>query len=381
MRQGQRRCLVGGDASARATEQPAGLGGPLYRWEYGLRWLPVVRCWVRPLVLLLSVAARPSAEPLARTEPLPSRTGPESARVQPAPGEQKIVRALRVYAPPSCVDPEGIAATIGDWLGRDTLPTTWAVVIRVHGDHAEFSIFEVGRLVALRRFESLRGGCRDAETVLGASLGLALESLLARRAETKPIEFTPVPEAPKSPPPTPPPSAPAMRAEVAFSVGTLLHPAWGLGVFGSVPESKLTFTRFGAFALRATGVPVELGETKEARIESQLVALRVGQCLNDDGERLVLSGCFDALGGPIGAVGRGDMQPLDGTLPWFALGVGIDLRLMLWGPLALTASASANANLVRPTFRVIDDNGAEVEVRQTSELGLTSFAGVAWVYR
>jgi hypothetical protein len=335
-------------------------------------------------VLSLSVAARLSAEPLKHAEPLPSRTGPESSQASPLPsGEQPIVQALRIYAPPECVDPNVIANTIGDWLGRKTLPTTWAVVIKVHEGLAEYSIFEVGRLVALRRFDSLRGGCHDAETALGASLGLALESLLERRAETKPVAVSPAPvrEAMKKAPPKPPPSAPSLRAEAAFALGTLLEPALGYGVFGTVPESNLTFTRFGAFALSASDATVSLGETKEAHIESKLVAARLGQCLNDEGERLVLSGCFDVLGGPLGAVGRGDMEPLDGTLPWFALGVGIDFRLMLVGPLAFTASASANANLVRPTFRVLDDNGAEVEVRQTSELGLTSFAGVAWVYR
>lgn len=341
----------------------------------------MVRSRVSTLLLLSSVAAPVTAQPL------PTRTGPEPAPAAPAPKpppdlgpQQPIERALRFYAPPDCVSQERVASTVREWIGRDTLPSAWAVVVKVHQDTAEFSVFEVGRLVALRRFDSLRGGCRDAETVLGASLGLSLEALLQRRMEQPPLAFVLPPTMPPQRP-TPPKATPTLTAHATFALGTLLEPAWGGGVVAGLPESDGTWTELGVLTLAASASSVSLGESKLGLIDSRLVGLRLGQCLNNDGERVSTSGCAELLGGAMSAVGSGDMRPLDATLPWAAVALGVSSRLRVVGPLALTASATANLNFVRPSFRVVDDQGAEVEVRQVSELGTMLNVGVTWVYR
>ena len=77
-----------------------------------------------------------------------------------------------------------VVEAVEAWLGRDTLPASWSVVVSVEGERAHFTIFERGKLVAVRRFDDLPD-CRDFEAALGASIGLSLEALLTRRAEVE----------------------------------------------------------------------------------------------------------------------------------------------------------------------------------------------------
>ncbi len=359
---------------------------------------PVARVgrWLLLLLVGLSdpaLAATPSSRSGVRSPdeqapvaplPLPPAREPRGPLPSPPPkppAEQPIPRALRLYAPPDCIDEQALVRSIADWIGVGTLPITWAIVVKVEGAEVEFAIFEVGRLVALRRFEGLRGGCKDAETVLGAALGLSLESLIQRRREQAPTTL-PWP----APDPTPARRVvlrprPFVTAQATFALGMLLEPAWGGGVYLGVPEGLHTWSRLGVVGLLAQDAHIPLIEEKTARISSRLVALHFGQCWSDDGERLRTSGCVEALGGALSGVGRGDVRPLDATLPFVSVGAGATTRLELYGPLALTLAGTLHVNVVRPTFRLQDPSGRVIDVRQPSEIGLTAHAGVTWVYR
>lgn len=346
-----------------------GLSGP------ALAATPTTRSGVRSPEEQAPVAPLPLPPAPDPRGPLPKAPPPKP------PAEQPILRALRLYAPPDCIDEQALVRSIEDWIGVGTLPITWAIIVKVEGAEVEFAIFEVGRLVALRRFEGLRGGCDDAATVLGAALGLSLESLIQRRREQAPTTL-PWP----APDPTPPRRVvlrprPSVTAHATFALGMLLEPSWGGGVYLGVPEGMHTWSRLGVLGLVAEDSHIPLIEDKTASISSRLVALHFGQCWSDKGERLRTSGCVEALGGALSAVGRGDVRPLDATLPLVSLGVGATTRLRLYGPLALTLAGALHVNVVRPTFRLQDPSGRVVDVRQPSEIGLTAHAGVTWVYR
>ncbi len=358
----------------------------------------MVRFWSRLVLLVVglagpAVAASPTKPsdaraPDAQAPVVPLLVGPASEPRGPVkeppptpPAEQPLVQALRLYAPPDCVSLEVIAKTVESWIGVNTLPITWAVVIKVHGQQSEFSIFEVGRLVALRRFDGLRGGCRDAQAVLGAALGLSLEALIERRRDQAPSTVpgpapdTPLPQAPVQPP------TPSVTAHGSFAVGILLEPAWGAGISMALPEGAHTWSRFGVLGLVAEDAHVTLDELDEARIASRLVALHVGQCLSDSGERLRTSACLDVLGGPVSVVGSGVVQPQDAILPSLAIGLGASTRFRIYGPLALTLAGALEVNLVRPILNLTDTSGRVVESRQVSAAGFMAHAGVTWVYR
>jgi hypothetical protein len=148
-----------------------------------------------------------------------------------------------------------------------------------------------------------------------------------------------------------------------------------------LPEGAHAWARLGVLGLVAEDANVELNELNEAQIASQLVGLHLGQCLGDSGERLRISGCLEVAGGALSAVGSGDVRPLDATLPWVALGVGATTRLRVYGPLALTLAGTLEVNVVRPTFRLTDQNDRVIETRQVSPVGFMAHAGVTWVYR
>lgn len=301
------------------------------------------------------------------------------------PGEQSVGTAVRVFGGGECVRRSVVVEGVEAWLGRSTLPATWTVVVSVEPEHARFSIFERGKLAALRRFDVLPE-CRDFEAALGASIGLSLEALLARRAEAE-QERAEAAQAAAEPeePPEPQGSPLSVTAQGTFAPATLMGPAWGgnltaeLGAFWAPTKASNLRTHFGVLAL--WGTPVELRAVPDARLETRLLAARAGQCLGDGTRSWRLQTCADLMAGYVSGRGSGALRELGTHLPWAALGLGAEGRLWVLEPLALSAGAQANLQVIRPTFRVVSDSGRRVEELRPPSVGLMIHVGATWSYR
>lgn len=307
---------------------------------------------------------------------------------QPLPldlGEQSVGTAVRVFGGGECVRRRVVVEAVEAWLGRDTLPASWSVVVSVEGERAHFTIFERGKLVAVRRFDDLPD-CRDFEAALGASIGLSLEALLTRRAEVEQERAEGEPSTTESEGPRERQGSPlASTLHGTFAPTTLTSPAWGgsltfeLGAPWAPGVESNVRTRLGVLSLWA--LPTELTEVADARLETRLMAARVGPCLGDGTRSWRLQACADLMAGYVSGRGSGAVRALGAHLPWAAVGLGVEGRLWIVEPLALSAGAQANLQVVRPVFRVVSDSGREVEELRIPSAGVMVHVGATWSYR
>lgn len=301
--------------------------------------------------------------------------------------EHSVAVAVRVFGGEDCIRRPAIAEAVESWLGKDTLPATWTVVVAVEGEYAQFSIFERGRLLALRRFDQMHAECRDREAVLGASIGLSLEALLTRRAEAEQERAeVALAQAPLAPTRRPEGSPRSLSAQGTFAPTTLMGPAVGgtlsfeLGTTGPDEEGSRPWrTRLGVMTLWAE--PLALTQVENAELETRLFAGRIGQCWGRGTPTWRLQACTDVLAGYVSGQGQGELRSLGAHLPWFAWGVGVEGRWWVLEPLALSAGAQANLQFVRPRFRVVSDSGSAVEEFRAPPAGLMFHVGVTWSYR
>jgi hypothetical protein len=303
------------------------------------------------------------------------------------PGEQSIAVAVRVFGGGDCIRRPAIATAVESWLGTNTLPADWTVVVAVEGELAQFSIFERGRLLALRRFESMHGECADREAVVGASIGLSLEALLTRRAEADQDRAEQaLAQAPPAPQRQPEGSPRSLTVQGTFAPTTLMSPAAGgsltfeFGTAGPQEDGSRPWrTRLGVMSLWAE--PIPLNQVADAELITRLLAGRIGQCWGRGTRAWRLQACTDVLAGYMSGRGRGDLRELGAHLPWLAWGAGVEGRWWLLEPLALSVGAQANLQLVRPRFRVVTDSGGAVEEFRAPTGGFMFHAGVTWSYR
>lgn len=304
------------------------------------------------------------------------------------PAEHSVGVALRVFGGGECIRRPVLAEEVESWLGTSVLPATWTVVVAVEADTFRFSVYERGKLLALRRFEAMSADCGDREKVLGASIALSLEALLARRAEAEQeraelalalAEAEPVDvEVPEG-------SPLSSSFHVIFAPATLTSPALGgalafeFGTFPSEDGHTPWRTRLGVMTLWSEDLP--LSAVEDARLATRLFAARLGQCWGRGTRTYRLQGCSELLGGYVSGRGLGELTELGAHLPWVAWGFGVEGRFWLVEPVALSLGAQANVQLVRPRFRVVSDSGYAVEEFRAPSLGLMFHAGVTWSYR
>ncbi len=307
---------------------------------------------------------------------------------QPLPvdlGEQSVGTAVRVFGGGECVRRRVVVEGVEAWLGRDILPASWTVGVSLERDRAHFSIFERGKLVAVRRFDEVPD-CRDFEAAMGASIGLSLEALLARRAEAEQERAEAEPSTPEYEEAAEPQGSPlASMVQGIFAPTTLTSAAWGgsltfeLGPPWAPGEESNLRTRLGVLSLWA--LPTELTEVADARLETRLMAARVGPCLGDGTRSWRLQACADVMAGYVSGRGSGAVRALGAHLPWAAVGLGVEGRLWILEPVALSVGAQANLQLVRPTFRIVSESGRGVEELRTPSAGLMVHVGATWSYR
>lgn len=302
------------------------------------------------------------------------------------PGDHSVSVAIRVFGGAQCIRRPEVARGVEAWLGSDVLPTAWTVVVLVRDVAVQFSIYENGKLVALRRFDRPPEDCTDFEAALGASIGLSLEALLARRAERAEQavredlaaeEATRQEESEGSPL--------SLTAQITLATDTLIGPARGghltfeLGSPWEPARPSAFRVRLGVMTLWAEDMSLEAAE--DARLSSRLLAARVGACWGSGRPAWRLQACTDAMAGHVSGRGVGELRGLGARLPWAAWGLGLEGRLWLFDPVALSAGVQGNLQLARPTFRVVAESGQDVEAYRVPPLGFMFHAGATWSYR
>lgn len=294
--------------------------------------------------------------------------------------------AIRVFGGGECIRRPEVTRAVEAWLGMDALPSTWTVIVLVRTDGIQFSIYESGKLLALRRFEGPPQNCGDFEAALGASIGLSLEALSARRAEQEEQaaleELVAEEEARREEDEGSPIS---ITGQMTFASDTLIGRARGghvtleLGTPMAPARTSDWRLRFGVMSLWGEDVP--LANVEGSHLSMRLLAVHTAGCWGRGRRAWRLQACTDVLVGHVTGLGVGDLRGLSSRLPWAAWGAGVEGRWWVLEPVALSAGAQGNVHLVRPSFRVVAESGRDVAVYRLPALGFMFHVGATWSYR
>lgn len=302
------------------------------------------------------------------------------------PGTHSTSVAIRVFGGGECIRRPEVTRAVETWLGTDALPSAWTVIVLVRAEGIEFSIYESGKLLALRRFEGPPADCADFEAALGASIGLSLEALLARRAEQEEqaaLEELVAEEVARREEDEGSPIS--ITGQLTFASDTLIGRARGghvtleLGTPGAPARPSDLRLRFGVMSLWGEQAP--LADIEGAHLSTRLLAVHTAGCWGRGRRAWRLQACTDVLVGHVSGQGIGDLRGLSARLPWAAWGLGVEGRLWVLEPIALSAGLQGNVHLTRPSFRVVAESGQDVQVYRLPAMGFMFHAGATWSYR
>lgn len=281
---------------------------------------------------------------------------------------------MQVEAGASCLDHATLLEHLQSWRSDPELDTRIAVLIH-GGDDPRTIRFEiwVGSSVWIERsFEPAPERCADRHAVIALAIAIALDDTLAEELgliapgeEPTPLESKPVvPATDDERPmdelaPTQPEPARRARLGVTLAAGVFggVHPQLGAGGLASFDVRPLPHldVRVGGFATHVADL-----RFSEGTIASTVAAGRIDLCWGTLPRTVRLRLCGGLAAGALHAKPRGFDRNLTQTLPWLAAIAGIDLVVLLVGPLALNLQVDGFVALQRNVLDLSTVNGDTV---------------------
>jgi hypothetical protein len=256
--------------------------------------------------------------------------------------------AIQVEPGASCLDHATLLQHLQSWRSEPELDARIAVLVHGSDDPRQIS-FEVwvGSTPWIERsFEAAPEQCTDRHAVVALAIAIALDDTLAEElgliapAEPTPVEPTPVVQATDDELPlddtdpieAPRPRRPRMGVTLAAGMFGGLHPQLGAGGLAGFDIRPLPHfdVRLSGFASHVAGL-----RFSEGTIGSTIAAGRLDLCWGTLPRSVRLRICGGFAAGALHAEPRGFDRNLPQTLPWLAALGGIDLVVLLVGPLAL----------------------------------------------
>lgn len=275
-----------------------------------------------------------------------------AAAAPPDAGPQRpLAEALQVDAGASCLEPETLLEHLRSWRSEPELDARIAVLVHGGDDPRKigFEIWVGSTPWIERSFDPAPERCADRHAVVALAIAIALDDTLAEELgilaplepaiEPTPSEPEPVVQATEDEQPSdelerPPPASRRPRMGLTLAAGMFggVHPqlgAGGLSSFDIRPVAHFDL-RIGGFATHVPDV-----RFSEGTLASTVAAARLDLCWGTSPRRVRLRVCGGFAGGALHANPRGFDRNLPQTLPWLAVLAGVDLVVLLAGPLAL----------------------------------------------
>jgi hypothetical protein len=267
----------------------------------------------------------------------------------PDPPQRPLAEAIQVEPGASCLDPATLLQHLQSWRDAPELDARIAVLIHGSDDPRQigFEVWVGSTAWIERSFDPAPEQCADRHAVVALAIAIALDDTLAEElgliapAPPMPREPTAVIQATDDERPIddlepvhqPPPSRrPRLGVTLAAGMFGGLHPQLGAGGLASfdvraLPHFDLRFAGFGSHVPNV--------RFAEGTIASTIVAGRFDMCWGTLPRTVRLRICGGFAAGALHAKPRGFDRNSTQTLPWLGVLAGIDLVVLLVGPLAL----------------------------------------------
>ncbi len=315
----------------------------------GPRWLAI------PTVALALFASRPVS------------AGPPDERPQ-----RPLAEAVQVEPGASCLDHATLLQHLQSWRTDTALDAGIAVLVHGGADPRQigFEVWVGASARIERNFDPAPESCADRHAVVALAIAIALDDTLAEQLgliEPEPIEPEPTePEVVQAtddelPVDEPEPELPSRRPTLGLTLAGGMfggaHPQLGAGGIVAFDVRALAH-----FDLRIGGLVSHLPDLRflEGTIASTIAAGRLDLCWATLPRSVRLRLCGGFAAGALHAAPRGFDRNLPQTLPWSAALAGIDLVVLLVGPLALELRFDGFLALQREVLDLDTPSGATI---------------------
>jgi hypothetical protein len=300
----------------------------------------------------------------------PAAAGPPEAHSQ-----RPLAEAIQVEPNASCLDHATLLQHLQSWRSEPELDARIAVLVHGGDDPRQigFEVWVGSTAWIERRFDPAPEQCADRHAVVALAIAIALDDTLAEQlglidpAEPPPPEPEPIvviqatdDERPIDDlEPEQPPVSRRPRLGVTLAAGMFggLHPQLGAGGSASFDVRPLPH-----FDLRLSGFASHVPDLRfsEGTIASTIAAGRFDMCWGTLPRTVRLRLCGGFAAGALHAKPRGFDRNLPQTLPWLGVLGGIDLVVLLVGPLALELRIDGFVALQRNVLDLDTVNGETV---------------------
>jgi hypothetical protein len=286
---------------------------------------------------------------------------------------RSVEDALAVDPGATCLESSRLATQVRAWMELREIDER--LVVDVRGDRDEptrvsFTIILDDEVIAVRRFDSAPDTCADLHAVVGLAIALALDAtVLETVGVANKAQAADEPSSDED-------GDSKAEAEAGVQAELEVDPDpqrdWALRVSGEAGVSLGAPPGIGGYAalfLEAgwrERLDIRIGPhggssgPQPAGSESTLIWALAGRSDVCVGGRLRVvrpRGCLGVLLGAAFAEGRGFVEDRAARLPWVALPVGGDLRIMVAKRVELEIGGELLLNAVRPAFDFVDDSG------------------------
>lgn len=310
--------------------------------------------------------------------------------------------ALSVNYEGKCLDHNSLSSAVAQWLGSEAVDAELTVVVDgadKPDPHARFEMRRLNEVLAVREFQSLRGGCEDLQKALPFAIAIAIDARVVQARDAS----LPVPSARPALSPAPavniePPSPVAEKqpepqhATIVSAVATSPQPTAGAfslyvqtqWLRAVVPQAAWA-AQLG-LSWRATGwLDVELGAlaslpdtaTLDAGQARFTTAGTVMQACVRHVSAVLARACLGGAAGVVRAEGSGYLQDLSSTGAWWSGTGGVDVAWPLSARWAVRIVGQLLPAARRPSLVVKDTNAAQVGRLQAPAVGATVALGVS----
>lgn len=298
---------------------------------------------------------------------------PAAAAPPDDPPQRPLGDALQVEPGASCLDHATLLQHLQSWRSEPELDARIAVLIHGSDDPRKigFEVWVGSTAWIERSFDPAPEQCADRHAVVALAIAIALDDTLAEELGL----IAPAPPMPREPTPAiqatdderpiddlepdQPPRSRRPRLGVTLAAGMFggMHPQLGAGGLASFDIRALPH-----FDLRLGGFGSHVPDVRfsEGTIASTIAAGRFDMCWGTLPRTVRLRICGGFAAGALHAKPRGFDHNATQSLPWLAALGGIDLVILLVGPLALELRIDGFVALQRNVLDLSTVNGETV---------------------
>lgn len=311
--------------------------------------------------------------------------------------------ALSVRYKGKCLDHSSLSSAVAQWLGGQSVDPDLTVLVEGADKpalHARFELRRLDEVIAVRQFQSLKGGCEDLQKALPFAIAIAIDARVVQerdaslpvpsarpdaslipvlKAETPPLIEQKEPEPLQvqatavtavAKPETPPTQrAFALNLQTQWLRAVVPQAAWAAQLGLSWRTFDWLDFELGALATLPDAATLEVGQARF------MVAGTVIKACARHVSAVIARACIGGAAGVIRAEGSGYAEDLSNSSTWLSGLGGADVA---WPPrsrLAVRLSGQILPAVRRPALAVVGANGGEIDRLSAPKLGATLALG------